>query len=202
LTVTDTGTLTTDRLATLAVTVKVETPDGKPVTVMDVPLTVTDPVGAAADIVTRPGMFTGNAVNVKVCPAHNTVLPVMEMPAGGAGLTFSANEVLTDPLAGSLAVTVTEKAPLTVGEPEITPVVGLMVTPEGKPVAEYASIPPSGSLKAAAVVVLNATPTVADWGVVMGVAVSMGGMLAGTTIRVNPELTLKPSGSVTRTVTV
>lgn len=49
---------------------------------------------------------------------------------------------------------------------------------------------------------LNATPTVADCGVVIGVAVNTGATLAGTTFSVKPELTVKPSGSVTRTATV
>lgn len=136
LTVTDTGTLTTGMFATLAVTVSIETPDGKPVTVIDVPSTVTLPIGAVADRETRPGIFTGKAVNDRVCPAHNNVLPRIVIPVGGAGLTFRANVLLTEALAGSLAVTDTENVPLAVGEPEITPVVGLIANPPGRPEAE------------------------------------------------------------------
>lgn len=81
----------------------------------------------------------------------------------------------TAPPCGSLAITTTGKLPDWVGVPEITPVVGLMPTPVGKPVAVKLSGPPSGSTKAPAVVVLNATPTVPDCGLANGVPVSTGG---------------------------
>ena len=68
------------------------------------------------------------------------------------------------PPRGSVAVTVTPKVPLTLGVPVMTPVVGLMLRPVGKPMAVKVRGCPSGSEKDPAVVVLKATPIVADCG--------------------------------------
>ena len=69
----------------------------------------------------------------------------------------------------SVAVTLTENGLPTVveGVPEIRPVVGFMLRLAGSPVAEKDKLRFSGSVKAAAVVVLNATPTVAICGFVI-----------------------------------
>jgi hypothetical protein len=56
--------------------------------------------------------------------------------------TVQVNAALPEAPVVSVAVTLVEKVPTAVGVPEIVPLVALMCSPEGSPVAEYVSVCP------------------------------------------------------------
>lgn len=112
-----------------------------------------------------------------------------------AGDTFRINTDETEPPRPSLALTVTGNVPDTDGTPLITPVVGAMPKPAGKPLAEKVSASAFASKKAPAVVVLNATPTVADCGDGIPPPTKVGGTLtdgAGNTFRIKNDCATPP----------
>ena len=84
--------------------------------------------------------------------------------AGGGGVTFHVNVAVAVSVCESVAVTVTEQAQGADGVPVTAPVVELIESPAGSPVAEnVTAFPPVVSCGAAMVSVLIAVPVMPDW---------------------------------------
>src|SRR5690242_3777868 len=115
------------------------------------PLMVAVPVLATVTLATNP-------------PAHSSLLAYVTWHGPGFPPVpiVQLNEAEPDALVVSRTVTVTDDVPFAVGVPEINPVLALIASPAGSPVAEYDSVWPAAE-SVAWICRLAGVPTVPDW---------------------------------------